>query len=371
MIYLSDYRITKPGEVQLLEDIMFPQKVQWFPETYKRAQLGMTYPPHKVADKVLDPELAKELRENKVGKTAFILASGNAHFAGINPRKNKPTCLTYDYKFLPFTLTQVYAGRTAQALGATDHIVTDATACASSLKVLMDVQNLINNYGFDRVIVLAVEDQVSGSVLEFFGEAQASLLWKEEQTGVLPSAFDEQNRGFYVAQGACLAVFESAKVAMRRDKAPKGVLLGAYTASEECGNAIGQREDGQGFQRAMEGALWAAKTPAHAIGIVKTHGTGTKSNNVAEKAALESVLSEYVATSYKPTIGHTMGVSGLLETCMLLDDMSNGFVPGIKNRTENDTKFLSHDVQVPIGKIMSLAAGMGNVYSAAVLSTEI
>lgn len=371
MIYLSDYRITKPGEIHLLEDITFPQKVQWFPETYKRAQTGMFYPPHRVAEKVLDPVLAESLRENKVGKTAFILASGNSHFAGINPRSGKKSSLHYEYRMLPFTLTQVYAGRTAQAFGATDHISTDATACASSLKALMDVQTLIHNYGFDRVIVLAIEDQVSGSVLEFFGEAQASLLWKEEQTGVLPSAFDDQNRGFYVAQGACLAVFESPKVAMRREYAPKGVLLGAYTASEECPNAIGQREDGQGFQRAMEGALWASKVPARAISVVKTHGTGTKSNNVAEKAALESTLVDYVATSYKPTVGHTMGVSGLLETCMLFDDMRAGFVPGIKNRTSVDDKFLSHDVSVPVGKIMSLAAGMGNVYSAAVLSTEI
>lgn len=371
MIYLSDYRITQPGEVQLLEDIMFPQKVQWFPETYKRAQTGMFYPPHRVADKVLDPQLAQWLRDNRVGKTAFILASGNSHFAGINPRSNNKSSLHYEYRMLPFTLTQVYAGRTAQALGATDHISTDATACASSMKVLMDVQNLINNFGFDRVVVLAIEDQVSGSVLEFFGEAQASLLWKEEQTGVLPSAFDDQNRGFYVAQGACLAVFETPKVAMRRDTAPKAVLLGSYTASEDCPNAIGQREDGQGFKRAMEGALWASKLIPEDIGIVKTHGTGTRSNNVAEKAALEATLSDYVATSYKPTVGHTMGVSGLLETCMLLDDIRAGFVPGIKNRTARDDKFLSHDVSVPFGEIMSLAAGMGNVYSAAVLSTEI
>ena len=371
MIYLRDYRVTKPGELHLMDDIVFPQNVRWFPDTYKRASSGLFYPPHKVADKVLDADLVKELREERVGKTAFILASGNSHFAGINPRSSKPTGLSYEYKFLPFTLTQVYAGRTAQALGATDHIVTDSTACASSLKVLMDVQNLINNYGFDRVVVLAIEDQVNNSVLEFFGEAQASLLWKEEQTGVLPSAFDENNHGFHVAQGACLAVFESAKATMSRSVAPKGSLRGAYTASEECGNAIGQREDGQGFQRAMEGALWAAKMKPHSIGIVKTHGTGTKSNNMAEKAALEAVLGEYVATSYKPTIGHTMGVSGLLETCMLFDDMRSGFVPGIKNRTEHDTKFLSHDIDVPMGHIMSLAAGMGNVYSAAVLSTEI
>jgi hypothetical protein len=56
---------------------------------------------------------------------------------------------------------------------------------------------------------------------------------------------------------------------------------------------------------------------------------------------------------------------------MLFDDLEKGFVPKIAGRTEVDTKFLSLDVQAPTGEIMALAAGMGNVYSAAVLSREI
>jgi 3-oxoacyl-(acyl-carrier-protein) synthase len=149
-------------------------------------------------------------------------------------------------------------------------------------------------------------------------------------------------------------------------------LKGAYTASEACPNAIGQREDGAGFIKAMTGALDIAKVDAKDIEIVKTHGTGTKSNNVAEKAALEDVLYDFVATSYKQKIGHTMGASGLLETLMLIDDIRHKeIVPAIANRTAKDTRYLSEDTMAPSGDIMALAAGMGNVYSAAVLSLEI
>jgi len=368
MIYLTHYRTAYSTTVELMADATYPQKVHWFPETYDRVKTGMFYAPHRIAEKVLDPILVKELRENPVGKTAFILASGNSHFAGINPRSKAPTRLSYEYKFLPFTLTQVYAGRTAQALGATDHVVTDATACASSLKALMDVQTLINYYGFKRVVVLTVEDAVTNSVLDFFGEARACLSWKEEQTGILPSAFDSTNYGFYVGQGAALAVFESDDVSIN----PIAILKGAYTASEDHSNAIGQREDGQGFVRAIEGALNISCTPAERIGIVKTHGTGTKTNNIAEKTALKYTLDKYVATSYKQKIGHTMGASGLLETLLLIDDIvSDERVPAIVNRTEYDETFLSEDASVPQGDILSIAAGMGNVYSAAVLSLEI
>lgn len=372
MIHLTHYRTASTTQSELLDEIAFPQKVHWFPETYSKVGTGMFYAPHRLAEKVLDHELVTALRENPVGKTAFILAAGNAHFAGINPRNKKATRLSYEYKFLPFTLTQVYAGRLAQSMGATDHIVTDSTACASSLKALMDVQTLINFYNYNRVIVVSLEDAVTNAVLEFFGEAKASLTKKEEDQGIQPSAFDSKNYGFHVGQGAVLAVFEDARTALKGNKRPEAALLGAYTASEQCQNAIGQREDGDGFIKAMNGAFEMAKRSAHQVRLVKTHGTGTISNNQAERAALESTLmGDFIATSYKAKIGHTMGASGLLETCLLLDDLRRGVVPKIENRTEDDDRFLSHDESDPGGLIMSLAAGMGNVYSAAILSTEI
>ena len=365
MIYLTHYRTASTDNVELLDDIVYPQKVNWFPDTYSRAKSGLVYVPHKLAEKVLDPELVTYLRENPVGKTAFILAGGNAHFAGLNQRKYD-TRLSYTYKFLPFTLTQVYAGRIAQSFGNMDSVTTDSSACASSLKVMMDVQSLINHYRFDRVIVLTVEDGVSNAVLEFFGDSKAVLTQKQEDLGIKPSAFDSTNYGFRVGQGAALAVFESHRAVAMKATIPLAQLVGAYSASEASTNAIGQCEDGEGFTKAMEGAIHYGSVSPRDIKIVKTHGTGTASNNKAEKTALLGTLNDFVATSYKQKIGHTMGASGLLETLLLLDDIKKGFVPAIENRTETDSVFLSESTSAPSGLIMSLAAGMGNIYSAAI-----
>lgn len=365
MIYLTHYRTASTENAELLDDIVYPQKVNWFPDTYNRTKSGLVYVPHKLAEKVLDPELLSYLRENPVGKTAFILAAGNAHFAGINQRDYKSR-LSYSYKFLPFTLTQVYAGRIAQSFGDVDMVTTDSSACASSLKVMMDVRNLIEFYSFERVIVLTVEDGVSNAVLEFFGDSKAVLTQKQEDSGIKPSAFDSTNFGFRVGQGAALAVFESRSAVAVQQLQPHARLVGAYTASERSTNAIGQCETGEGFIKAMAGAMRCANVAPEEITIVKTHGTGTASNNVAEKTALTQTLKTFVATSYKQKIGHTMGSSGLLETLLLLNDMKAGFIPAICNRTETDSVFLSESTRPPSGLIMSLAAGMGNVYSAAI-----
>ena len=362
MIYLTHARKASTQHIEYLDDLAFPQHVHWFPESYKRVGTGMFYVPHVVADKVIDQELATYTRENPVGKTAFILAAGNTNFAGINPRKVKDTRLSYVYKFLPFTLTQVYAGRMAQAFGASDMVITDSSACASSLKVMMDVQTLINVYGFDRVIVLAIEDQIANSTLDFFGESKAILT----EEGIKPSAFDKTNYGFYVGQGAALAVFDAEHVVNKTGDNPIAKLMGAYSSSERIDNAIGQRSDGEGFVKAIEGAAHYSHVNLDDVKVIKTHGTGTRSNNEAEGNAIKKCFKEFVATSYKQKIGHTMGVSGLLESLMLFENMRSGYVPEIANRTENDTIFLSNPVPNPNGYIMSLAAGMGNIYSAAI-----
>jgi 3-oxoacyl-[acyl-carrier-protein] synthase-1 len=365
MIYLTHYRTACTTNVDVLDDIGYPQKVHWFPETYENLSKGTSYVPHNVAKKVLDQQLIKSLRENKVGKTAFILGGGSNTFCGFiaSSYDNK---LSYTYKLFPLTLTQVWAGRLAQLFGADDHVSTDASACASSLKVMMEVQTLIRFYGFDRVIVLSVEDSITNSSLDFFSGSKISVTLKDEAAGAKPSAFDKINHGFYLGQGAVLAVFDSEKVVERTGDKPYAKLCGAYTSSEACSNAIGQREDGEGFIKAIEGVVSVSNCSVRDISIVKTHGTGTVSNNASEGTALKATLKEFVATSYKQRIGHTMGPSGLLETCLLLDDIRNNVVPEILNRTEKDDVFLSHPVEPPEGLILTLGAGMGNIYGAAI-----
>ena len=84
-IFLTEHRTAWTPNVRMMGDIKFPQTVHIFEDSYKRVATGLSYPPHKVAEKVLDAALCESLR-NEDCKTAFILAAGNGHFAGINPR---------------------------------------------------------------------------------------------------------------------------------------------------------------------------------------------------------------------------------------------------------------------------------------------
>lgn len=367
MIFLSQYRVASTQHIELIDNISIPQQVHYFPEIYQKVKTGLFYIPHLLADKVLDAKLIEYLKEHPADKTAFILAGGNLITISGEMAPGADGFFKYTYKIPHFTIAQIYAGRISQKLKAQDLVLSDSNACASSLKVLTDVWNLINYQEFDRVIVLATEDGVSGAMIDFFGANQACLTHKQEkELNVKPSAFDSKNFGFHLGQGAVLAIFESEKRVNKQNITPKAELLGAGAGSEHSTNAIGQNENGEGYQRAIQAALNSGKVSSNEIKIIKTHGTGTPTNNKSEKAALVSLFKDFVATSYKQRIGHTLGVSGLLETCLLLDDIRNGQIPEIKNRTEEDKTFLSSPVAPPDGLLLSLASGMGNIYSAAI-----
>lgn len=80
--------------------------------------------------------------------------------------------------------------------------------------------------------------------------------------------------------------------------------------------------------------------PAYRVGYVKLHGTGTPSNNEAEADLTELATPLF----YKELLGHTQGISALLETCLILDD------PTIR------------------GRILVTANGLGGYYGAFTLT---
>lgn len=354
-----------------MNGIAFPTSVHYFPQLYRNAHLGLVSPAQRLLDEVVE-EAARALKpdnhNNHAAQRALILAAGNTVFAGMQIRKRQAGgVLDYEARSRALQTTQVQAGRVAQALAATGHISTDTSACASSMKALMDAFHLIQHHGFESVGIVAVEDQVSLGILEFFGDMGICLSQDELEQGICPSAFDSHNKGFLIAQGAALVWLETEASMRQSGRQPLARLLSAVTAGETFNNPWGQDPQGVGYERAIQWALRQAQAVPTQIDLVKTHGTGTALNNQAEAAALRRIFADrLLATAYKPRIGHTFGASGLLESVLAIHDARTGVVRGIANRSERDDVFLSHDQNHHIRRILSLSAGMGNVYGAAI-----
>jgi hypothetical protein len=97
-----------------------------------------------------------------------------------------------------------------------------------------------------------------------------------------------------------------------------------------CGDGFVYMKLGQGVEISKPQWKWAyaqnpfsfsretldTLIPQYKVGYVKLHGTGTPSNDAAEAG-----LTEFATPlTYKQDLGHTQGISALLETCVMLDD---------------------------------------------------
>jgi 3-oxoacyl-(acyl-carrier-protein) synthase len=369
-IYLTCGLVRCTQEIQAIRDIAFPTSVHRFPETYRHAHMGLVAPVQRLIDDLIKEAIQTLTFESQslASRQALLLAAGNTLYAGTQIQKTQAGgSLDFAMRSRLLQTTQMQAGKVAQILNATGHIGTDSSACASSMKSLMDAVALIRLHDFQSVAIVAAEDQVSLGILEFFGGMGICLSQHDLDQGKHPSAFDRNNHGFLIGQGAAFAMLESADSMRINHRRPLARLLSAVTTGESFLNPVGQDPQGSGYIRAIEWALRQAKIKPKQIDLVKTHGTGTPLNNRSEANALRSIFGDqFLATAYKPRIGHTFGVSGLLESLLAIQDAHNGLVRGIAKRTEQDDVFLSQDRALRPKNILSLSAGMGNVYGAAI-----
>jgi 3-oxoacyl-(acyl-carrier-protein) synthase len=304
----------------------------------------------------------------KEGKNGVIIASGTSEWsgAGVHSPHTKPD---YTLKVPFFTCINILSGKMANKLGWHDYMTTDATACISGYKAFLEAELILNAGIVDRVLVIGIDDQINPVVLEMFGLLDASISPLREESGALPSAFDDENYGFRLGHGIGYILLENKKSLKETNNKPLAYLDKTVLRGEKLSNPFGQDPSGDGYSRVMKEVLEETSFTTDDISFIKTHGTGSKSNNIAESNGIRSVFGEnFIATSYKSEIGHTLGSNAIVELDIALKDAAKGIVRGIKNRTKEDHQFLSYDKEMKVEKILMLGSGMGNVYGSSIIS---
>lgn len=348
----------------------YPQNVNVVDGFLKGTESGYKYTCELMYEQLFNAEDTAYLNEiaSKEGRNGVIIASGTSEWggAGIHLPHIEPE---YTLKTPFFTLINILSGKVANKLGWHDYMTTDATACISGYKAFLEAELILNAGIVDRVLIIGIDDQINPMVLELFGMLDASISPAREENGDLPSAFDDENYGFRLGHGVGYIVLENKKSLAETKNKPLAYLDKTVLRGEKLSNPFGQDPSGDGYARVMKEVLKETKLVANDISFIKTHGTGSKSNNIAESNGIRDVFGEkFIATSYKSEIGHTLGSNAIVELDIALKDATNGIVRGIKNRTKEDHQFLSYDKEMKVEKILMLGSGMGNVYGSSVIS---
>lgn len=237
-----------------------------------------------------------------------------------------------------------------EALGLLGPAITISTACSSSAQSFGRAARLIAADVVDAAIVGGV-DSLCQTVLRGF----ASL---ELISPVRCRPCDVDRDGISIGEAAGFAILERPSVSR-----PALRLLG-FGASADAHHMSTPHPDGEGARLAMASALADAGLRPDQIDYVNLHGTGSRTNDVAEDTALVAVFGPgKPCSSTKGWTGHALGAAGILEMAITAQALAHGFLPACLGVKRVDpalrSNVLTENVRRPFRTILSNSLGFG------------
>ncbi|MEU9330924.1 beta-ketoacyl synthase N-terminal-like domain-containing protein [Streptomyces canus] len=254
-----------------------------------------------------------------------------------------------------------------EELGLTGPCAVLSSACASSTGALAWATERIRAGEAEAILVAAV-DVVTEVVLAGF----RSMRLLTRSAAARPFAVDRD--GFVLAEGAVVAVLESAGHAALRG-APALAVLAGWGASSDAGHLTTPAADG--IARSMRAALADANCRPKDIGVLHAHATASATNDLAEARAAAQVFGPgptgVLTTAVKSAVGHTEGAAGLFTVAAAVEALARDQVPpvlggGIQDPATAAVLLATDHQQHPAGSALVHASGFGGANCTVVVS---
>ncbi len=172
--------------------------------------------------------------------------------------------------------------------------------------------------------------------------------------------FSADRNGLVMGEGAAVFVLEDRDHAKARG-APIMAEIAGCAMSADAGDLV--QPNGAGAARAMRAALDDAGLAAGDIGYVNAHGTGTRSNDRAEAAAIGAMFGGGVAVaSTKGAHGHLMGASGAVELLACIAALRDGMIGPTVGWTRPDAD-CPVDLVTGRARVGEVAACLSNAFA--------
>lgn len=196
------------------------------------------------------------------------------------------------------------------------------TACAAGNYALIKAVQKIKNREVDIVLAGGAESLCLSS---FLGFSRLRSLAKDK---VRP--FDLNRQGLMLGEGAAFLVLESILSAKKR-RAKIYAEVAGWGISNDAYHMTTPEPEGQGALLAMQKALQTAGIKNENIDYINAHGTGTRTNDLAETKAIKKCFGEKAyaipVSSIKSMLGHTLGAAAALEAVACCKVIEQNMVP--------------------------------------------
>lgn len=214
---------------------------------------------------------------------------------------------------------------------------TYSIACASSSVAIGEAFRSIRDGYADVCVAGGAEAMLNDASVAAWQGLGVIAQHRSDTPSTSCRPFDLERTGLVLGEGAATLILESAQRTAERGAKPLAEIVG-FGASSDAHHLTDPATDGQ--ERAIRMALLDAGVPAHRIGYVNAHATGTKAGDPVEIEAIKRVFGaaarEVAVSSTKSMHGHLVGASGALECAITVLALHERRVPPTANLTAPD-----------------------------------
>ena len=231
--------------------------------------------------------------------------------------------------------TFMYLYFIAKAFGFHGYSLFTNNACSSGLYALESASRQIKS-GDSKTVILAGGD-VAGTMFK--------QLWFKERGFYAEDGkmkpFSNNADGIVLGDGASAMILEDLDHALKRNAHIYAEYVGGGFSLEGWKVAI-PRIGSSSYQNAIRSALKKAALNPGDIDLVIPHGVALQVTDGYEAKAITDIFGKRneqpLVTALKPYVGHNLGGSAIMETCIMMLAMENSLVPPTLNCEEDKSQ---------------------------------
>ncbi|MHC4719037.1 MAG: beta-ketoacyl-ACP synthase II [Planctomycetota bacterium] len=249
------------------------------------------------------------------------------------PKKVSPFCV-------PRLMGNAASGNIAIRYGLQGPNFSVVSACASGSHAIGEAFCNIICARSDIMIAGGTEAALTPVGLASFCAAR-SLSTRNDDPLAASRPFDKDRDGFVLSEGAGILVLEEESHAKARGAKIYAELLG-YAATDDGYHITAPPPNGEGAAKTMELALIDGGVGKEETDYINAHGTGTELNDIAESAAIKTVLGDHAykvaVNSTKSCLGHLLGAAGAVELIICVKVINESVIPPTINLENQDER---------------------------------
>ena len=217
--------------------------------------------------------------------------------------------------FVPGCIINMVAGHLSIMYGLQGPNIAITTACTTGTHNIGFGARMIAAGDVDAMLVGGAEKSTSPTTMAGFA-AMKALSTRNDEPELASRPWDRDRDGFVLSDASAVMVLEEYEHAKARGANIYCELAG-FGMSADASHMTSPAENGAGAAMSMRNALNNAGLNPEDIHYINAHGTSTPLGDVAETAAVKSVMGagagNVAVSSTKSMVGHALGAAGAIE----------------------------------------------------------